>query len=228
MPNYVFDKAYKIETTGGVSANVIVVHGSNDAGCKIPTAANEGKVLGVTTQSAAQDHFVPVRKNGIASVIAASSINKGDAVSIADNQGRIKTAAKASGVSGVIGNNNAIRWTASLPGISANGIVVDIVIAGNNTALSVSVSGNTITINSATNGSGEATTTASQAIAAVANNANASKLISGANESTSSGTGVIADETVLLSGGELGTNIIGYAEESASAQGDIIDVFLTF
>jgi len=227
MPNYVLDKAYKVETSGGLSSCVVVVKGDYDGGCKLPAGENDSGILGVTINSATQNHFITVRKNGIAGIISAGAISRGDAVCVADNTGKIKSAGKASAVTGVVGNNNAIRWTSKVPGILGNTIVVDIVVSGNNTPLSISVSGNTVTINSATDGSGNATTTASQAITAISSNSSASKIISGANEGASNGTGVIADETKTLSGGELGSNIIGYAEESASAQGDIIDVFLS-
>ena len=93
--------------------------------------------------------------------------------------------------------------------------------------VSIAVEGNTVTINSATDGGGSATTTAAQAISAVSSDANASQLISGANKGTSDGSGVVADETATLSGGELGDFSFGIAEEAASSAGDIIDVFLT-
>ncbi len=226
MPNYLFDKAYKIETEAGISANVVVVAGDEEGGCKLPSGANAGKILGVSNYSGDKDHYISVRKAGIASVRAASAVAAGDPVCVADSAGRIKKAANASGVTGVVGNNNAIRWTAKACGISGNTITVDIVAAGNNTALSVSVSGNTITINSATDGEGAAVTTATQAIAAVAANTYAAKLVEGENESTSAGSGAVADENLILSGGELGSNILGYAEEEANDEGDIIDVFL--
>ncbi|MBN1899816.1 hypothetical protein JW926_00655 [Candidatus Sumerlaeota bacterium] len=227
MASYVLDKAYRVTDSGGVIANRAVVQGVQPGECKLPTAANEGAILGATVHGASQDQSVAVRKLGIASLTAAGAVSAGDAVCIADNQGRIKAAAKAKAETGVEGNNNAITWTAKKCGGSGNALIVDIVVSGNNTPLSIAVAGNTITINSATDGGGIATTTAAQAIAAIAAHANASVLISGANKGTSSGAGVLADETASFSGGELGDNAFGFAEESASASGDIIDVFLS-
>jgi hypothetical protein len=227
MASYVLDKAYRVTDSGGVNANRVVVQGTNPGECKLPSAANEGCILGATVHSALQDQSVAVRKLGIASLTAAAAVSAGDAVCAADNQGRIKSAAKAKADTGVEGNNNAITWTAKKCGNSGNAIIVDIVVSGNSVPLSIDVAGNTVTINSATNGGGSATTTAAQAIAAVAADANASVLVSGANKGTSNGSGVVADETAALSGGELGDNAFGYAEESATASGDIIDVFLS-
>lgn len=227
MATYVMDKAYEVEASGGVGAGVAVKNGSFAGGCDLPSGANDGPVLGVTVHSAAQGRSVSVRKLGIASIVAASAVSAGEKVCVADALGRIKAAGRASAVSGVVGSNNAIRWTAKETGSNGNGIGVDIVVAGTDTSLSVSVSGNTVTINSATDGSGAAITTATQAIAAVAANAAASKLVSGADESTSNGSGAVADETVTLSGGESGDRAFGIAEETAVSQGDIIDVFLT-
>lgn len=226
MSTSVLDKAFKITSSGGVGAHRVVVLGASEGECVLPDAANALGVLGVTTHSAAQDHHVSVRRLGIASAIAAGAIPLGSPVCAADSAGRIKSAAKASGVSGSVGSNNAIRWTALRPGIIGNNIIVDIIVSGNNTALSVSVSGNTIAIHSATDGSGNATTTAAQARAAAAAHSSASKIISSANEGESDGSGVIADETVTLSGGELGEGAFGIAEQAAAAAGDIINIFL--
>lgn len=227
MANQILDKAYKVEPETGLISNVVVVCGIYSGGCRYPDGANSPRVLGVTTGSGFPNRYVSVRKSGIASIVAAEGIFRGDAVCVADDQGRIKSAAKASGTTGVIGNNNSIKWTAKNPGSGGNNIIIDIVVSGNSTALSVAVTGNTITINSATSEAGAALTTALEAIAAVEEDDAASLLVVGANNGASAGSGAIADQTLHLSGGESGDNIIGYAEESASEEGDIIDVFLT-
>jgi len=227
MASYVLDKAYKATGINGVNANCVVVQAAVSGECDLPQGANQGQILGVTVHSAEKDQGVAVRKLGIASVTCAGAISAGDAVCAADNQGRIKSAGKATEDTGVEGNNNAITWNAKKPGSNGNTIVVDIVVSGTDTSLSIEVSGNTVTINSATNGGGSATTTAAQAIAAVAADANASLIVSGANKGASNGSGVVADETVTLCGGELGDHAFGFAEESATSAGDIIDVFLS-
>lgn len=227
MASYVLDKAYKVAATDGVGAHLLVAPGSTAGECDLPAGANDGPILGATVHSAQKDQSVAVRKLGIASITAAGTINVGDQVCAADDQGRIKSAAKASADTGVEGNNNAVTWTARKPGSQGNNIQVDVVVSGTGTSLSIAVSGNKVTINSATDGGGSATTTAAQAISAVADDANASQLIEGADKGSSDGSGAVADETVTLSGGELGDRAFGIAEQAASAQGDIIDVFLT-
>jgi hypothetical protein len=103
----------------------------------------------------------------------------------------------ASGVTGTVGANNAIRWTAKIPG---NGIEVNIVNAGVSQQLGVSVSSNKVYIGLATNGSGVATSTATEVIAAVAANTAANAFIGGANEGASTGAGVPVVGGVVLSG----------------------------
>jgi len=227
MASYVLDKAYRVAASGGVGSNLAVVQGASEGECDLPSGANEASVLGATVHSAEKDQNVAVRKLGIASLTAAGAVNAGEKVCIADSQGRIKAAGHASADTGVEGNDNAIAWTAINPGSGGNAVVVDIVVQGNNTSLSIETSGNKVTINSATDGGGSATTTAAQAISAAASDTAASKLVSGTNKGTSDGSGVVADETAQISGGEEGDNAFGIAEETATAQGDIIDVFLT-
>ena len=227
MPSYVLDKAYNVEAAEGLTAGRVVVQGTNDEQCDLPSGANAGSILGVTVHGAENGRRIAVRKMGIAAAVAAGAINAGDPVCAADNEGRIKSAAKATAGSGLEGSNNAISWTAKKSGIAGNGITVDIVVSGTDASLSVAVSGNTITINSATDGGGSATTTAEEAIEAVQNDAAASLLVSGANTGSSDGSGAVSDETVTLSGGEQGENAFGAAEFSSSSAGDIIDVFLS-
>jgi hypothetical protein len=227
MPVYLLDTAFEVEELNGVAAHRVVVRGTQPNRCAYPAGANAADILGVTTDLAGQGRGVAVRRLGKAMVEAAGVIAAGSRVCIADNQGRVKAAVRASAVTGVVGNNNAIRWTARPHATAGNAIVVDIVVAGTDTPLSMSVSGNTITINAATDGGGAATTTAAEAIAAVAAHAAAGLLVTGQNEDPSLGTGAVADETVTLSGGEGGLNPVGIAEQSAGQAGDLIDVFLT-
>lgn len=71
-----------------------------------------------------------------------------------------------------------IIYTSKVTGPNGTLIRVRYVVAGNNTALSVSVSGNDITVNVATNGSGAATSTATLVKAAVDASGPASALVS--------------------------------------------------
>lgn len=81
--------------------------------------------------------------------------------------------------------------TATKRGTAAHAVRFRIVVAGASTPLSVSVSGNDITLNSATNGSSVATTTLAQAVTAINNDANASKLVTAALASGNPGTAVV-------------------------------------
>ncbi len=82
-------------------------------------------------------------------------------------------AALTTGTSGT----NRITWRAKNTGTAGNSIQIAVVKSGNNTPLSVSVSGQTITVNLATDASGNATSSCSQVVTAVNNNAPASALI---------------------------------------------------
>ena len=80
--------------------------------------------------------------------------------------------------------------TAKLSGTGGNALTITVVVAGNNTPLSVTVVGNAITVNSATDGLGNATTTSTQAAAAILANAAAAALVL---------VRVIGDGTLVLS-----------------------------
>lgn len=100
---------------------------------------------------------------------------------------------KATLTTAMSGTNNDITFTAKPgKGATGNSIRVRVVVSGASTPLSVSVSSLDITINSATNGSSVATTTAAQAIAAVLASAPAAALVDAALAAGNDGTGVVA------------------------------------
>lgn len=100
---------------------------------------------------------------------------------------------KASKVTGVVGDKNAILWTAVQPGDAGEAIKVAIVDpSANGQSLTVSVSGGVVTASVATDGSGTITSTAALVITAVNAHYDASKLVVCANSSTSDGSGVVA------------------------------------
>jgi hypothetical protein len=130
--------------------------------------------------------------------------------------------ATASANTGVVGLNNAVTWSANHPGDDGNDLSIEIVVAGLGTPLSVAVNGHDIVINSATDGGGLPTTTAAAAIAAIAADANANGLLSGANTGASTGLGVVADEgpTQLAGGADPGedgaaTRYVGHTVEAS-------------
>jgi hypothetical protein len=94
---------------------------------------------------------------------------------------------------GIVGNNNAITFTARESGSAGNSLAVEILNTGKEKALSVDVDGDTITVIAATNGTGagEITSTAAQVIAALAEHDVASQLVTAANTGASSGAGVV-------------------------------------
>ena len=98
MAIYVMDKSYRISDVGGASYAKVVVADSSTGYCALPSAANAGKILGVTVTSQTEaGRALSVRKAGTAEVTAAGVINVGDPVNIADNTGRVKAVSEAGG-----------------------------------------------------------------------------------------------------------------------------------
>lgn len=105
--------------------------------------------------------------------------------------------------------NSNLKFTALAAGTGGNVIRFRYVIAGNNTALSVSVAGSDITINLATSAGGAATSTANQIMAAVAASAPASALVIASLAPGNDGTAVpsTAIPFVNLGGGTVGAAV---------------------
>jgi hypothetical protein len=77
-------------------------------------------------------------------------------------------AAAAAGLSGVIGNNNALTYTVDVAGVNGNDYFVELVDPGaNDQALAVSVKGQRITVSLATGAGGAITSTGAEVFAAV-------------------------------------------------------------
>jgi hypothetical protein len=104
-------------------------------------------------------------------------------------------------VPGADGNGGVI-YRAVTPGTGGNAITVAHVVAGNNTALSVSVTGNAITVNVATGGGGAATSTATQVAAAIAGSGAAAALVTATATGSGAGITAAASATALASGGD--------------------------
>ena len=94
-------------------------------------------------------------------------------------------------VTALAGANNDFQLIARTPGTGGLSITLTIAVAGNNTALSVSVTGTAITVNSATNGSGVATSTAAQVVAAINAKDAARALVIPALAPSNDGTGAV-------------------------------------
>lgn len=103
------------------------------------------------------------------------------------------------------GANNAIVFIDRTPGVQTTHVAIVYAVAGNNTALSVAVSTRTITVNSATDGSGNPTSTANQVMAAILASAAANALVVMHLAAGNDGTGVIAAVSSTALGGVTGT-----------------------
>lgn len=97
---------------------------------------------------------------------------------------------------GVVGNNNAIRFSARQPGPAGHQITVTLTDPGlANQSLAVSVANQfDIDVSLATDGAGAITSTAAEVIAAVNAHAEAGQLVQAADEGDSDGTGVVSAE----------------------------------
>jgi hypothetical protein len=131
---------------------------------------------------------------------------------LADGAGgyKIVVAAKSTVRTGVVGNNNAIDWTARDAGPGGNSVTVALVDpAGNSQPLTVSVAGLAISVSLATSSGGAITSTAAQVIAAIRAHAAADDLVTVANASTSTGAGVVvAVAATPLAGGKSGVGLV--------------------
>ena len=107
---------------------------------------------------------------------------------------RVATATLASGTIG----SDRIAWRAIQPGVAGNAVSVELVVAGNDTPLSVEVLGAAVTVNLATDGAGDPVSTADQVVAAVTGTPEAAALVTAETQDT----GVVqAAAAANLSGG---------------------------
>jgi hypothetical protein len=107
---------------------------------------------------------------------------------------RVATAMLASGTIG----SDRIAWRAIQPGVAGNAVSVELVVAGNDTPLSVEVLGEAVTVNLATDGAGDPVSTADQVVAAVTGTPEAAALVTAETQDT----GVVqAAAAANLSGG---------------------------
>lgn len=109
-----------------------------------------------------------------------------------------------------LGTNKDLTYTAVQIGYVGNATTIAYVVAGLNTALSVSVTGTAITVNVATDGSGNPTSTANAVLAAVAASVPADALVTVGLAPGSDGTGIVsALVTTALSGGTFTQELSG-------------------
>jgi flagellin len=116
------------------------------------------------------------------------------------------------------GTLEGVDFAAKTAGVAGNSIQIEFVDpSGNDAELSVSVSGNTITVNLATDGSGDITSTVEEIVAAINTDTDASALV------TASGAGtdpVTAGTTNLAGGADGGVGGIGGIDVSTQLAAD--------
>jgi len=133
-----------------------------------------------------------------------------DGLTVTGETYSIPAAVKAALTTALAGMNNDLVFTADAAGPAGNSIRVRYVVAGNNTALSISVVGFDVTVNVATDGGGAAASTAAQVKTALDADAGAAALIDTANAPSNDGSGIVAALSYTnLAGGDWGAKIIG-------------------
>ncbi len=229
MANYVLDRAYRVEETNGIERYRVVTFGARTDGCQYPSGENAGGVLGVSTHAQTREgKSLTVRRLGIALCETAGAVNVGDLVCVADNTGKIKPGGFASVVSDTGTANKKILWTIKQPGLAGNAFQVKFNNPGPSQALSAQMSGLSIQIYLETNGSAVVQSTAQEVIDLINADLVISRFVTASLPSGSDGTGVVtAPQTLIMSGGEESSNIIGIAQQAASGAGETIDVLLT-
>ena len=116
---------------------------------------------------------------------------------------------KASKVTGVVADNNAILWTAVQPGDAGEAIKVALVDpSANSQDLAVSVIGDTVSVSLKTGSAGAIESTAAQVIAAVNAHLVAKTLVTAANTGASTGAGVVAAVAATSLAGGADWNVI--------------------
>jgi len=192
----------------GIGLEVVTMHSA--AGLLV---ADEGKVGKVSDDKtiglcAAEDNFYglidkvdlgggvsAVQRKGFATVAYTGAPALGLQELVANGAGGVKPPAvgvQAYKVTGVVGDNNALRFTAKGYGVAGNDIRIQLKDpGGNDQALAVDVVGKDIVVSLATGNAGAITSTAALVKAAVEASAAAS-LVTVADEGASTGAGVVA------------------------------------
>lgn len=213
--------AYRAVKFGATAQGVLPISSVSD----VPIGIS---FFSVTLDEITRGKGASVRRGGIAEWEAGGAFNRGDKLTI-DSVGRCVgvTAGDvaASLITGVVGSNNAILWTAKVAGPGGDSITVTLVDPGGTTALlsvDVANNGTDITVNLARTASA-LSSTAQNVIDAVQGNGAANALVSVANDSTSSGAGIVAAVSkTALSGGA--GDVITYAIAEAASSGSGIRV----
>jgi hypothetical protein len=84
------DVTYRAQESLASSQWCVVVAGTEDRTCRLPSAAGEGRILGVLQNYPASGEAARVRKLGISKIRAAGTIAFGDELEIAAATGRVR------------------------------------------------------------------------------------------------------------------------------------------
>ncbi len=198
------------------------VDGSN---IMIAHAPSGSRALGVSTWDAlTEEEKVGIITEGVVPVTAGANLAAGQTVAVGAEGKAVAAAAEGTAATletGVVAENNRIKWTAVTPGAKA-GLKIVLAVAGANTPLSVTVAGEVITVHVATNGASAAISTAAQIINKVNETAAATALLIASNGGASNGTGVVAAVAeTALAGGTSATADVGLAVSGASSGEDV-------
>lgn len=85
------DVTYKAGEDLSSSQYAVVVAGTSDYECILPSAEGEGKILGVLQNYPASGSAARVRKLGISKVVSAGTIAYGEELEIANSAGDVQT-----------------------------------------------------------------------------------------------------------------------------------------
>ena len=145
----------------------------------------------------------------------------------AGTDNRLFTASsKASLVTGLVGSNTAIRWTADATGPDGNAVSLELQDPGLvSQALSVNVFGRAVVVSLATDAGGIITSTAGDVVSAVNSHPTASGIVDASDEGASTGLGVVAAvPQQFLAGGDFGQEIFGLLQvEDTATDGAAFD-----
>ena len=120
-----------------------------------------------------------------------------------------------------VASTDLITWRAVHPGTAGNSITVTLAESGSNTVLSIGVNSNAITVNLATDEEGDAISTVTEVLAAVAASAAASALVT----ATSTDTGVVSAATLTtLTGGQAASDSLTITALDEGTWGDSLTI----
>lgn len=196
------------------------VDGGNIMAAHCPAGA---RALGVSTWDEETGGKTGCITEGVVPVTAGANIAAGEVVAVGAEGKAVKAAAEGTAAvleTGVVANNNRIKWVQIAPGAAK--VEVVLAVAGANTPLSVAVAGEVVTVTVGTDSESKALSTAAEVIAAVNAHAEASTKVLAANGGASTGAGkVVAVAKTALVGGTSATADCGIAVSGALTNEDV-------